>query len=447
MANATDERNSANQPRPAPHQVAWQDLELGLIYHFDMPVYLPEGWEWNPAHQTTLDPNAYNPTRLDTDQWLEAAKEMGARYAVFTATHMGGFLQWQSDLYPYGVKQTRWRDGKADVVRDFVASCRRAGVKPGLYLSTRFNAWWEVSGTQVNFGKGDDREKQAQYVRTCEKMVEEICSRYGELVEIWFDGGVMTPDKGGPDVLPVVEKHQPNIIFYSSAQRIDKRWAGNEDGVTGRPCWATMPKTRDWYHGGDLRFLGTGDPGGELWCPAMADAPLRGSAGKHEWFWRPNDEDAVYSLDDLVDRYERSVGRNANLIIGMTPDRDGLVPEVDMRRCREFGEAVRRRYGNPVAETKGNGETLELAPPKPSRIDRAVVMEDITHGERVREYAIEGLVPGGQWREICRGESIGHKRIERFEPIEASKVRLRVARSIAPPRIRSFAVFRAGQAS
>ena len=113
-------------PVPTPAQVRWQNFELGLVFHLDLPVFAPGGWRELKA---TLDPNLYNPARLDTGQWAEAAKAMGCRYAIFTATHFNGFLQWQSDLYPYGLKQTRWRGGKADVFGDFVASCRKNGTR------------------------------------------------------------------------------------------------------------------------------------------------------------------------------------------------------------------------------------------------------------------------------------------------------------------------------
>lgn len=430
--------------KPLPQQVAWQDCELGLIYHFDMPVFLPAGWSWDAAYRQTLDPRRYDPKKLDTDQWLEAAKAAGAGYAVLTATHMGGFLQWQSDLYPYGLKQAAWRGGKGDLVADFAASCRKYGVKPAVYVSQRFNAFWQVEKLKVNFGKGDDPEKQAAYIRMCEKMVAELLSRYGDWLEIWFDGGVEPPSRGGPDHLPTVDRLQPNIVFYHSEQRAHHRWAGNENGVTGYPCYATMPDSASMYHGewpAKQKLLHHGDPAGKVWSPAMADAPLRGAAGRHEWFWRPGDKNALHSLKALVGMYFESVGRNANLILGITPDRDGLVPEPDMRRCKAFGKAIRARLGKPVAETRGNGAELTLALPRPMRVRRVSLMEEIAQGERVREYVVEGLVAGGEWRKLCAGESIGHKRLEEFDPVEVAQVRLRVTRSVATPRIRSLAVY------
>ena len=439
---AFDARASVDAPsaRPLPQQVRWQDCELGVVFHFDMPVYAEEGWKWEPAYRQVHDPALYNPRKLDTDQWLEAAKAAGAGYAIFTATHMGGFLQWQSDLYPYGLKQSPWRNGKADIVKDFVASCHKYGIQPGIYLSTRFNAYWTVAKTQVNYGEGGNAEKQAKYVRVCERMVEEICSRYGPLLEIWFDGGVLAPEDGGPDVLPIVDKHQPDIVFYHSMQRAHHRWAGNEDGVTGYPCWAAMPGTRSNDHNSReiiQKLLPHGDPDGDVWMPPMCDAPMR----DHEWFWRPNEESKLYAAEELAHMYYNSVGRNGNLILGATPDRDGLIPDADVDRLVQMGKIIRKELGSPFARSSGTGGEIILDLPAPRKISRAVMMEDIVQGERVRKYKVEGLVPGNVWKTLCEGESIGHKRIQTFDAVEAGKVRLIVDRAAGMADIKEFSAY------
>ena len=438
------ETNGETPATPLPRQAAWQDLEVGVIYHFDMPLFSPGGWNGRDAIHKTWDPKVFNPAKLDTDQWLEAAKAMGARYAILTATHFNGFLQWQSDLYPYGVKQAAWRGGKGDLVKDFVESCRKCGIAPGLYMSCFRNAHWKVNSYRVGYGKGG--AGQAKFARTCEKMVEELCTRYGELVQIWFDAGLISPSDGGPDVLPIVDKHQPNMVFYHSPQRREHRWIGNENGYAGYPCWATMPdlKTAEAMHkakGKDWRkVLEHGVPGGKLWSPGMVDTVLR----NHYWFWRPKTEHKIESLERLVKFYYQSVGRNCNLILGLTPNPTGLLPEADGLRCAEFGKEIRRRFDKPIAETKGSGGEVVLALPKPQKIDHVTIMEQITQGERVRAYAVEGLDGGGKWQKLCEGISIGHKRIQRFEPVEATKVRLRVTESVARPQVRSLAVYHAG---
>jgi len=316
MAGPAQDDGGANLPRPSPAQLTWQDCEIGLLYSFDLAIAAG-----------IFAGN--NPVRLDTDQWLEAAKAAGAKYAVFTATHFNGFMQWQSDLYPYGLKQTKWRGGKGDVVGDFVASCRKAGVLPGIYFSTHKNAWWTVWGHYVDWGKGKDTPKQQEFNRVAEKMTEELCSRYGPLVQIWYDAGVKTPDEGGPDVLPIFQKHQPDSVFYHSRQRSDHRWIGNEAGHAGYPCWATMPGEKDGVSHNSpswKRCLHGGDPAGSVWSPGMVDVPLRGRKA-HNWFWAPNQDAAAEPVDSLMKMHCESVGRNCNLVIGEVVAPDGRVPD------------------------------------------------------------------------------------------------------------------------
>jgi alpha-L-fucosidase len=417
--------------KPTPEQAAWQDLELGMFYHFDINVFTDAGeGAWH--NQGGLDPSLYNPAKLSTDQWLEAAKALGAKYSVFVAKHCTGFLSWQSDLYPYGVKQSKWRDGKGDVVKDYIASCKKHGVKPGLYCSTNANAHLKViewNGNNSNQIFGDDA-KRAQYCKTVEAMLGELWGRYGPLDYVWFDGGAVPPAKGGPDIVPVFKKHQPRTVAFQGppdAPAGNTRWPGNENGITSYPNWSTVTRHRD---------EGAGHPDGQVWEPAECDAPLR----KHFWFWHPNQENTIRSLDELMDIYYKSVGRNANLIINANIDRDGLVPEPDMKRFKEFGDEIRRRFSKPIAHTTGEGDTVELDLGKPTTINHAIFMEKISEGERIREYVVEGFTAGA-WKELCKGQSVGHKRIEQFGDAEVSKVRLRVTRSIAKPLIRQLAVY------
>jgi len=425
-------------PRPSAAQMAWQDCEVGLLYSFDLAIAAGR-FPRNNTVRERMDPKRYNPTQLDTDQWVEAAKAAGAGYAVFTATHFNGFMQWQSDLYPYGCKQAAWRGGKGDVVADFVESCRKADIRPGIYFSTHRNVYWEVWGHYVDWGKGKGTDRQAKFNRVAEKMTDELCSRYGPLVQIWYDAGVKTPQQGGPDVLPIFEKHQPNSVFYHSGQRSDHRWIGNEAGRSGYPCWATMPGRAgsvSHNHPTWKRFLGKGDPEGPYWSPGMADTPLR----NHNWFWKPGQDKSVKPLKGLTAIYYGSVGQNCNLLLGEVITSDGLVPACDIERLAEFGKEIRRRFGKPVAQTAGTGDSVELKLPKPTRIDHVVIMEQIARGERIRRYEVEGLVAGNRWQTLCEGQSVGHKRIQQFDAVEVSTVRLKTTECVATPQIRQLAV-------
>lgn len=416
--------------RPTREQSVWQDCELGMFFHFDIPVYQP-GWNWR-SWQGLPPPSLYNPAQLDTDQWLAAASALGAKYAVFVAKHCSGFLQWQSDLYPYGVKQAPWRNGKGDVVADFVESCRKAGIRPGLYASVTANAYLEVDNPGlVKRGQGSDPEAQARYRRICEWMLEELWTRYGELFEIWFDGGALPVDQGGPDLVPILRQHQPGaMVFQGPAATI--RWIGNERGVAPYPCWATVPAKSD--------YNGPGDPEGDRWLPGECDVPVR----NHKWFWTPDGEDKLYKLDDLLAMYYQSVGHNCNLLLNANPGPDGLVPEADFTRYEELGRELRRRFATPVATTRGAGSVLDLALQQPARIDHAVIMEDITAGERIRAYVVEGQVGPDRWEPLCQGESVGHKRIQQFPAREVAGVRLRVTQSVDEPQIRGLSVLFCG---
>lgn len=411
---------------PTPEQAAWQDLELGMFITYDIPVFKP-GWD-HRQYETRPDASIFNPKKLNTDQWMEAAKAMGAKYAVFVAKHGSGFMCWQSDLYPYGMKQSPYKNGKGDIVRDFVNSCRKYGIQPGLYCHMGCNGYLEADNPGlINRGKGGDPAKQAHYAKVCEGMARELWGNYGPLTEIWFDGGVLDPSKGGPDVIPILRQLQAKaVVFGGPAASI--RWIGNEDGVAPYPCWATAPGTRD--------YSGPGSPDDKTWMPGECDVPLRNGL----WLWQPKTEDRLFSVDQLMDKYYRSVGRNCNLLLNATPDQDGLIPEADMKRYKEFGDEIRRRFGKSVAETDGRGELVELDFGKPIRIDHVITMENIVEGERVRAYVVEGLA-GGQWKELCRGASIGHKKIDRFDPTEVSKIRWRCLKSVAEPRIRKLAAY------
>jgi len=428
---------------PTPAQIAWQDCEVGVLYHFDLPV-AAGNYSLQDASRRTFDPQLYQPKKLDTDQWLAAAAAAGAGYAIFTATHFNGFMQWQSDVYPYGLKQTNWRNGKGDVVADFMASCRKVGIRPGVYFSVNRNAFFGVYDHYVDGGKGRGTPAQEGFNRIAEKMTEELCSRYGPLIELWFDAGTKTPEEGGPDVLPIFDKYQPGAVFYHSMARGDHRWIGNEEGYANYPCWATMPdrgQTLRHNTPEGRKLLATGDPDGPAWSPGMVDVPLRGAGKIHSWIWKPNEEHAIQPTDVLVRMYQKSVGRNCNFIIGAVIDRDGLVPESDAKRLGEFGAEVKRRYGKPSGVTEGEGATIQLNLPKPTTIDTVIAMEDIAQGERVREYQVSGLLAGGEWQKLCSGQSIGHKRIQEFRLATVAAVRIEFPKSIATPKLRHLSVY------
>lgn len=431
---------------PHQRQLKWHEAEMGAVFHYDLHVF--DGIRYGQGNNRINpieDYNIFNPQQLDTDQWVLAAKQAGCKFAILTATHETGFGLWQSDVNPYCLKAVKWRNGKGDVVRDFVNSCRKHGIQPGIYVGIRWNSLLGIHNFRVE-GEGDfAKNRQLWYKHLCEKMVEELCTRYGELFMIWFDGGADNPTGMGPDVEPIVNKYQPNCLFYHNVNRADLRWGGSETGTVGYPCWSTFPTP--YSHNrhveqqeAHLALLKHGDPDGKYWVPAMADAPLRGANGRHEWFWEPDDEANLCSVAQLMEMYEKSVGRNATLILGLTPNPSGLLPKEDVDTLRAWGSALHSRYGEPLKSTCGDGRKFTLRLAQKSQVSHCIIQEDIAQGERIRAYRIEALV-NGKWQIVASGQSVGHKRIETFTPVQASAVRLVVTQAVANPQVVAFSVF------
>jgi alpha-L-fucosidase len=429
---------------PTGPQLAWQDAELGVVFHYDLHVFDEKHYRQNHNRRYAIeDVDIFNPPRLDTDQWVRVARDMGARFAILTASHETGFRLWQSDANPYCLKAVTWGDGKRDIVAEFVASCKKLDIAPGVYMGTRWNSKLGIWDFKVT-----DRSPvtQDEYNRMIEREVEEVCTRYGPLFELWFDGGAHGKAQGGPDVLGVFEKHQPDCLFYHSLERADARWGGSESGTVPYPCWATFPyrstgageSAQMEVSRNRFALLKHGDPEGTYWMPAMSDAPLR----NHEWFWDEGDEKKLYPLSALMDMYFKSVGHNSTLIIGLTPDDRGLIPDADAARCKEWGDEIRRTFSARLGETSGRGDAVELALPSPAEFRLVVIQEEIRYGERVRSYVLE-VERDGEWQKVADGSCIGHKRIHRFPTaMTAGKLRLKIEASTAEPLIRSFAVYK-----
>ncbi|MCG2590440.1 alpha-L-fucosidase [Rhodohalobacter sulfatireducens] len=431
-------------PIPTQPQIKWQEAERVAVFHYDLHVFDGKQYVQSRNRITPIeDYNIFNPEQLDTDQWIKSIKDAGFKIAILTATHETGFALYQSDVNPYCLKAVKWRDGKGDLVRDFVDSCRKYDIEPGIYVGIRWNSFYGVHDFLVN-GDGEFAEnRQEHYNRMCEGIVEELTSRYGELAIIWFDGGAYGPERGGPDVLSIFERNQPNGIFYHNDQRADIRWGGSETGTVPYPCWGTFPYPYSHTNktGPDhFELLKYGDPDGDYYMPAMSDAPLRGHSGGHDWFWEPDREHTIYPLENLVDMHYKSVGRNSTLIVGLTPDPSGLLPEADAERLKEWGEEIERRFEAPVAQSEGRGSEYVINFDSEKELNHVVLQEDIKHGERVRTYTVEGY-KDREWQEICSGQCIGHKRIQEFETDQYTGVKLIIDESLAEPRIRNFSVF------
>ncbi len=424
---------------PSEAQVKWAESEIGVLIHFDMPVFEPsydfrKDWNYHPHL------SIFNPKELDTDQWIRSAKAAGAAYVVLVAKHCSGFSLWPTNAHDYSVKNVPWKNGQGDIVKDFIASCKKYGVKPGIYASTTANGYLKVD----NPGKvvSGDREEQKKYNEIVKLQLTELWSQYGDLFEVWFDGGVLPVEKGGFDVLALLKKYQPEAIAFQGPFGYENniRWVGNEEGVAPYPCWSRADSTTSASGVIEIKGL-NGNPEGLFWCPGESDFPLRlNSSFQGGWFWHNDQDSKMRSLSELLDKYCKSVGRNTNMLLGVVIDDRGLVPDADVKRMTEFGDLIKSKFGKPLANISGSGKEISLQLQSPAEVSYVVISEDITKGENVREYKLSGQVDG-KWKLLATGSCIGHKRIETIKKERCSAVKLEVTESVGVPVIKSMACY------
>jgi len=417
---------------PSPAQRAWQDLDIGMFIHF-----APNTWQEREYDDRSTPLSAIDPD-IDTDQWVETAAGLGATYVVLVAKHVGGFCLWQTGTTDYSIKSTPWRSGRGDVLADLAASCARRDIRLGVYLSPR-----DDSQGAANAGRCATPERQAAYDLLYRQQLTELLTRYGPIVELWLDGSSVVPTGD------LVRRYAPGAMVFQGPQATI-RWVGNEDGCAPYPAWNGLARA-DAATG--IATALHGDPDGDTWMPLEVDVSLR----RPNWFWSTTNHVNLLSVDQLLEIYYRSVGRGAQLLLNVTPDRTGHIPAADAARVREFGDEVRRRFGTPVAETRGTGVadapgagnggrgrrgrafTLQV-PNGPRRVDHVVLQEDLSGGERVRAYRLEGLVDGA-WTLLGTGSAIGHRRIHPVGPVTASALRVDCTRSAGQTLLRRLAAY------
>jgi alpha-L-fucosidase len=416
--------------KPSPQQVAWQDLEIGAIIHFGPNTFTNR--EWGDG---TVSPSVFHPSKMDPEQWMQAAKMAGIQYVVLVAKHHDGFCLWPTAKTSYSVKSSPWKDGNGDLVREVASAARKYGLKFGVYLSP-----WDRHEPTYKDNAAYDKYYLAQLV--------ELASGYGELVEFWLDGAGSAGHVYDFDqYVDNLRVYQPNAMIFADAALLkygDIRWVGNEDGNAAEDNWNVL----------DLR-------GYLRYRPAEADTPLH----KEHWFWHPDDAASLKSVAELLDTYHRTVGRGAQLMIGLAPDDRGLLPDADVTRLQEFGETLRSVYAADKnlaahatnasqyqAAVDGDADTvwspaegshaatIDLAFSHPIRFDRTLTMEWLVDGQKVQKYAIQ-VVDGGKWKTVYSGTTIGHKKIDIFPRVTAQRVRLSVISASATPKIREFKLF------
>ena len=364
-----------------PKQLDFLNWEFGVFFHFGIRTF-NEGhrdWDLKPMALSSFDP-----TDLDCEDWIKAVRDAGAKYAVLVCKHHDGFANWPSAYTDYSVKNTPWKQGEGDVVRDFVDACRRYDIKIGLYYSPA-----QFGSVSMNGKEYDD-----YFIN----QIKELLTNYGEIDYLWFDGcGSEGHQYDTRRIIRAIRACQPNILIFNMWDP-DTRWVGNERGIADSP----NPLFVDFE--GEKRFL-----------PAECDCRMRAD----NWFYSDADEHTVKSVNELMGLYDYSVGRGANLLLNIGPDRRGRLPEADRQALLAFGAAVRKRFSDPIpfeAAAQGNKLTLTT---EYRLVDHVVLSEEITEDE-ITSFEIFAY-PAGKPICVYRGATIGHKAICRFAPIPSEQ--------------------------
>jgi alpha-L-fucosidase len=449
-------RKAANVT-PATRQLAWQEKEFIAFIHFGINTFTDR--EWGTGKE---DPKLFNPTQLDARQWARVCKEVGMKMIILTAKHHDGFCLWPSKYTEHSVKNSPWRNGKGDVVRELADACRESGLAMGLYLSP-----WDMH--EPSYGD------TVAYNKFYKNQLRELLTNYGEVAEVWFDGAK------GPDAkdmeydwlgyYAIVRELQPNAVIFNGP---DIRWVGNESGYARETEWSVMKKN-DKAFGfvnnqqsdlGSIEALGDGE--NLIWYPAETDVSIRPG-----WFYHASQDDKVKSLEKLLDIYYSSVGRNSVLLLNLPPDKRGLIPENDVQRLRELRKVLDATFNenlalganataSPIRDNNpkygadkvvdGKAETywttndgttdgaLEFDLGNNCTFNVAELAEYIKRGQQVEEFVLEAF-DGESWEEFVRGTTVGYKRLLRFDNVTARKVRLRILKSRVCPTISDFALY------
>ncbi|MDT7829367.1 alpha-L-fucosidase [Pricia sp. S334] len=453
-------------PLPSERQLSWQQLEYYAFIHFNMNTFTD--MEWGTGGES---PEQFDPSALDAGQWAEVAKEAGMKGIIITAKHHDGFCLWPTKTTEHSVKNSPWKDGNGDLIKDLAEACEEYGLQFGVYLSP-----WD---------RNNPRYGHPEYVAIFHEQLRELLTNYGDIFEVWFDGANGgTGYYGGANeerkidnktyyewdkVTNIIRELQPNAVIFSDAGP-DIRWVGNEEGYANETNWSIM--RRDEIYPGWPRYkeLRSGHKDGTHWLPAEADVSIRPG-----WYYHSAEDHQVKSLPHLLDIYYRSVGRNASLLLNLPVDDRGLVHETDVKQLMalrgqldlDFKSELAKNARVTATDERGNGrqfgatnvndgaddtywstnDTLSSASitfdfGDPTEVNRVLLQEYIPLGQRVKNFSVEAEVDG-EWKEIDRQTTVGYKRILRFDPVTASKVRVNFLDAKGPLAISNIELYRA----
>lgn len=428
------------RPVPTENQLRWQDMEMYAFIHYSLNTYTDQEWGFGNE-----DPKLFNPSQLDCRQWARVCKQAGMRGIIFTAKHHCGFCMWPSAYTNYSVKNSPWKNGKGDVVRELADACREEGLEFAVYLSP-----WDRNHPEYG---------RPAYVEYFRNQLRELLTNYGDIFEVWFDGA-----NGGdgwygganetrkidrttyyewPETYKMIRQLQPKcLIWNDGSDRGDLRWVGTEAGNVGETNWSLMPAMGDtpWH------MLHYGVEDGDVWCPGETNTSIRPG-----WFYHETENEHVKSLSKLMDTYYKSVGRNSTLLLNFPIAPNGRIHPTDSLRGIAFKKMIDEVFKENLAEQakiiyEGNTTILDFG--KPTAFNRFLAEEAIAKGQRVKKFSLEALVDG-KWQQlkdalVDKGDgltTIGHRRIICFPIVEATKLRFTITDYKDVPIIQKIGIY------
>lgn len=452
-------------PVPSAAQMRWHEMELNAFIHFTTNTFTDR--EWGLGNES---PSVFNPSGLHADQWVTVLKEAGFKGIILTCKHHDGFCLWPSEYSEHTVKNSPYKDGQGDVVREVADACRRHGIKFGVYLSP-----WDRN--HAEYGR-------PAYISYYRDQLKELFTNYGDIFEMWFDGANGGDGYYGgsnetrridgstyydwPATLDIIRGIQPEVIFFSDAGP-GVRWSGNEQGIGGETNWCTI--TPDTLYAGKAdigELLNQGSEGGTHWIPAEVNTSIRPG-----WFYHASEDSLVKSPEKLFEIYLTSVGRGSTLLLNVPPDRRGVIHERDVEVLRAWRAMLDSAFKTNFAKhaivmtnvTRGkslafDGDkvtdedyntywstdddvtsgTLEIDLGTNQTIKYVALQEYIPLGQRVRKFAVD-ILQDDHWIPVAEGTTIGYKRILRINPVETRWVRIRIESSRACPTLSTVAVY------
>ena len=443
-ADATPEQKVDMVSRlvPTAQQLEWQQMEFTAFLHFGMNTFT--GNEWGNGKES---PELFNPSELNCEQWVKALKDGGFKMALITAKHHDGFCLWPTATTEYSVKNSPWKEGKGDVVRELRDACEKYGMKFGVYLSP-----WDRNAECY----GDSPAYNKFFI----EQLTELLSNYGEVHEVWFDGANGEGPNGKKQeydwtaILAKIRELQPKAV--TAIMGDDVRWVGNEGGLGRETEWsATVMAPGSYTHKEEaMTALGINNMSKDLgsrellakaqeayWYPSEVDVSIRPG-----WFYHADQDERVRSLANLVNIYYQSVGCNSVLLLNIPPDKRGLIHETDVQRIKELSDYINKTFANNYVEN-GNkmwqaesGQSKEYNVKKGATVNTFLIQEDIAQGQRVEDFLVE-VYSNGAWQYATEGTTVGYKRLLRFSDCQPEKIRVTVRGARATANISNVGLY------